>query len=248
MDSPDRWWINMTLTKLKLMLFAGILSTGFGSDYSFKIQYGMTSYPDIGSMEAFQDMVEGGYADLGIPVKSVQSFPAVPELGFQMIRNFPGLSVGIFMNNSASGGRFHYSDYSGSITFNYVLSNQRYGVILSTPEFKLGGLNFTQTMQLGRMPTTFKFDEVLEVWDITQTDRETVETLAYFIEPGLGVEFFTRNKLSVGAYLGAAITLTAKPYHLPGHDNATLRFENGDKFKADWKEVKLALSFSYSEN
>jgi len=240
----------MNFKIIKYLLLSGLISCAYGqnSDFSVKLQYGRINYNDLGSMKDFQQMIEATYAQLGLPVKSVQSFPDAPELTYIYVRDFPEISVGIFYNSSASGGRFHYADYSGSITFDYILNNQRYGFILSPPEFKLGFLRFSQTLQLGRMLSRFEFHEDVKVWDQTQTDRTSVETVVYFIEPGIDLKLINWHKWSLGTYLGANIPLFAKPYHLRRNEKAMLSFENGHKLKADWKEIKLGVTLTYAGN
>lgn len=239
----------MTIHRIKLTIMINLILFGFSlaQDFSVSIQYGLTSYNNLGSLREFQRMVKTTYEALDIPVKSVQSFPESPEMSFELLKLYHDHSIGFFYNQSASGGRYHYADYSGSVKLDYTLTNRRYGIVLKNPAMEFKAFRFFYSVQLGFMPTIFEFSESLVVWDNNQTEEIHLETIAYFSEPGFGFEIMNFGDYSIGGYVGYAITIISNPYHLPNNENATLEFDNGRKLQPDWTEVKVRLTLTYSK-
>jgi len=226
-----------------LQLLASLVQSAdtTGNKHHFDVSGSQTIYWGAESLKEFEESIEGQYASIGIPLKVVQSLPATPSLRVRVLRYFPRYSAGAAFSLSGTGGRLHYADYSGSATVDYKISNNSYSLVVRSKNFGNSKIRFHQANQINLKQSVCILTETVEVWDESTSDKLTMESLAYSVEPGVEIEMAVFDGLSFGFYMGADITMYADAFHLPGNKNAKLQFGQGQELKPDWIELNIGL-------
>jgi len=232
------------MTKVFLGLCLSVMAFASNSNIRINIHYGMTNHLSNGTLGKFENAVFDTYKAYGIPIKKVQSFPSVPEFHVELSKKLTKLVWGCFYNQSSTGGRIHYSDYSGEIRFDYVLSNRSFGFLFRYPLNENKVFSFKESLLMGIMPTTFSFEESIQIGSDRSEDAITVETLGYFFEPGLLIDYKFHKHFSFGVYSGIKSFVISEPYTMGSGYLAT---SGGKKVKADWIEFKVMFRLGFRD-
>ncbi|NQV50982.1 MAG: hypothetical protein HQ507_10815 [Candidatus Marinimicrobia bacterium] len=212
----------------------------------FNISYGQTTQLYGESLQEFEQLIKNAYQDMDIPLEIVQSFPSSAMLRYELTRSFGKLQLGLFYANSATGGRLHYADYSGSAAVDHIMDNSYFGINIQHCLIQGAHVSVLQSNQLGMLRSSYETTEKIKIWDEETSEHYSFESTAYFIEPGLEINFVLLKFINIGAYVGPKLFIYALPYHLP--DNKDDKLTSGyNKFvKPDWIEANVALKIGFS--
>lgn len=67
----------------------------------------------MSDLKDFQVQIRGGY---GVEMRQVETFPGYLNFSGNLLFGFNKFYVGVLAGHTSTGGRLHYSDYSGSMT------------------------------------------------------------------------------------------------------------------------------------
>jgi len=229
------------------LVCAGVLS-GYETPGSlhFNIYYGQTSQLHGESLQEFEQLIKTAYEDMDIPLEIVQSFPSSVMLRYEVTRSFGKLQLGLSYANSATGGRLHYADYSGSATVDHIMDNSYFGVNIQYCLIQGAHVGILQSNQLGMLQSSYETTETIKIWDEATSNHISFESTAYFIEPGLEINFNLLDFINVGAYVGPKLFIYSLPYHLPDNKDAKLTSGYNNFVKPDWIEANVALKIGVS--
>ncbi len=150
---------------------------GYGS-------YGMNT------LESLQDELVDEFSLIAPSVIAVESFPAHWNYQISFSRKLnAGLKIGLFIGYGSTGGRIHYSDYSGEIKSDQIVTFKSFGGLV---EFLLGkteSLNFVISLQTGVLFSDLTLTNSFSIYSETETAEIEFESTGIGFEPAFGIEF-----------------------------------------------------------
>ncbi len=224
-----------------------------GSVYSqARLQLFVKANYNFFTMKDMKDMQNEFLTDMklsGINGSVTESYPAHP--GFQIGFLFPvkkdpedDILLGAFMDFASTGGRVHYSDYSGEIRYDQIASSFSLGALvhmnMTRSDPFLVDLCISPRFIFSTLENEF-FTRVGESSD-KQTYKFTAKSVA--IEAGI-----TPALKYGGLYIGLPVTylLAFKSFLLyERYGEAYLVNKNNDRLTIDWSGIKIGLMLKYS--
>lgn len=198
------------------------------------------------SMNDLKEIQKGIGSSFPIQGQITDQFPGTTyyEAGFikdsEDRKPFYGLAL-LYMS---TGGRVQYTDYSGSLTSDQLVScigfSIPFGLILN-PEstFKLR-LDLRPGILLNSLEVTYE----ASIGSQTQNDATRFRSVNFFFQPTLNVE---RNLGSFTAFagLGYHFSIVSGKVILEGNDNAYLLTPDGKQAGLNWSGVRVAVGIGY---
>lgn len=209
---------------------------GQGSSVRFKIGYGTYQ------MNQLKDLQKAIVTTLPVRGKATQSFPAY--WNFQMkylYKTSDKNRIGAFIDYASTGGRIAYSDYSGELKVDNVVS--RYGLGVSE-EYVLAqkdALSLSGLIEASALYSRLMMDSFVKINDQSQKDLAKLKSLGLALEPGLLGEGKI-SKMTIGLSVGYQLSF-CKPFHLKGERKAILtNTETNKKVNPNWSGIRLGAT------
>ncbi|QQS35988.1 MAG: hypothetical protein IPM56_17395 [Ignavibacteriales bacterium] len=224
-----------------------------GSVYSqARLQFFVKAGYNFFTMKDMKDLQNEFLNDMkltGINGAVTESYPAQPgfQFGFLLpIKRDPedDILLGAFMDFASTGGRVHYSDYSGEIKYDQIATSFSLGALLQ--------INMTRSdpfiMDLCISPrvifSTLNNEFLTRIGDTSQKETFRFTATSIAIEPGL------TPAVKFGAlYVGLPVTylLSFRSFLLyEKYSEAYLVNKNNDRLTIDWSGFRAALMLKYS--
>lgn len=198
------------------------------------------------SMSQLKDLLNFQNRGNGIPPSRVlEEYPAYYTFTGQIDAEFfEKIRFGIIVGYTSTGGRIHYSDFSGEISLEHLVSSLQVGVtaerlFIKNERFELGFYT-----RVSMLMTSLDFDNKLDLGVLS--DRILVETRSksIAISPGFRFRKAIFKGFYIGAGIGALIDIGATA-HLKGNTDALLLDGQGKELKANWSGLRLNLTLGF---
>jgi hypothetical protein len=234
------------------ILFAVILSLLCSLFYRTEAQVFVKlnyNFYNMGSLKDLQRELLSDLTTQGIDAKITESFPA--HLGFQIgllfLLNPSGdrdLWLGGFYDYATTGGRVHYSDYSGEVGVDQVANAYSVGatIALSASDDELLKLDVSLSARLIFSDLDNEF--LLRIGDEEQKETLSFSSFSFGVEPAI-IPSIVLSDFNLGLPVSYLVAIpTTLEYSR--NSNAYLVNKSGDKVSIDWSGFKLGLLVKYS--
>jgi hypothetical protein len=169
----------LILVILQLFLF---LSVHAQEKSSLIFRIGMGNY-SMKSQKLFQNDFS---KRLGIPFRKVHEFPNFPTFGGAMgFTISDAASMGLWGEFASTGGRLHYSDYSGHAMLDQVLTSFQIGPYFQVRLNKSDAWPFYFTAHGSVSTTTENIKSEFKVWSQSELERIKLKATNFGLRPGL---------------------------------------------------------------
>lgn len=231
------------IKKISLILFAFIVivsAQSISPTFSIRLLGGYNTYKMSDLVKLQETIVTGIRSDIDIPVKAVESFPAYYNFQLQLfLLSYNSYSFGVMYDYASTGGRIHYSDYSGQIKIDQLVFQKSFGGILKktftdSGSVISGALNLKGFLIWSQM----EYSEFLEIGSSSDETSYTFKSFSLGIEPA--IDFFVNmDGFLVGMEMGYRLVVPTD-FTLESNSDATLE-NNGDSVKAQWNGFNVSL-------
>ena len=211
-----------------------------------KLNYNFSNMSDLKDL---QRELQSDLTTQGIEAQITEAYPA--HLGFQIgllfLLNPSGdrdLWLGGFYDYATTGGRVHYSDYSGEVKADQVANAYSVGGIISLSASDDELLKLDVSLSARLIFSDLDNEFLIRIGDEEQKETLSFSSLSFGIEPAITPSIVLSNfnlGLSV-SYLASIPT----SLEYSRNSNAYLVNKSGDKVSIDWSGLKLGLLVKYS--
>jgi len=207
----------------------------------FRVGYGTYS---MKSQKKFQHEYN---INSNVRLIKVHSFPYFPTLGISL--NFPvspSFSLGIWGEYASTGGRLHYSDYSGYAVMDQVLSTLQAGPFIQYRVNKSTSWPFYFTLHGSFAHTIEKLTSEIKVNGKLDNEFFKLKSLNYGIRPGIMIAHHLNLfvfQMGVGSELQIHGELKDKR-----KKDIIFRTSDGKNLTAQWDGIRLTFGIGFKLN
>jgi len=210
--------------------------------FHVEVGYSKFSLSDLKSFqkEIYKDILKGLGGELDIPIKIVDNFPGYLSYRFEYYNPFfRKQGIGLFLEYNSSGGRIHYSDYSGEISVKQLIQGFSSGISIKNQILP----SFT-----GELYYSIYLDATYNILDIEEKTRlgtSHQESNTQFASLSLGVEpsiYFKKDILENKFFV---ISFGYRVTHdfgltLSNNDEAKLKDSSANQVRVQWDGWKIS--------
>jgi hypothetical protein len=207
---------------------------------------------DFYNMSDLKDLQSEFLSDLtiqGIDAQITESYPA--HLGFQIgllfLLNPSGdrdLWLGGSYDYATTGGRVHYSDYSGEVKVDQVANAYTVSGIISLSASHHEFLKLNVSLSAGLIFSDLDTELLIRIGDEEQKETLSFSSLSFGLEPAITPSIVLSN-FNLGLSISYLVSIPSS-LEYNRNRNAYLINKNGDKVSIDWSGVKLGLLIMYT--
>lgn len=207
-----------------------------------RVKLGYGSY-DMNDLEDVQNFLIDVYSQYQIPVVSVDNFPPFWNFQIQYARKLNNsFSLSGFFGYASTGGRVHYSDYSGEIKSEQLVSANFYGAggeyIFNPAEpFK-----YFISFQASIIFSSLELNDMIRIYDETTSSTTKLNSTGIGIEPSAGLEFNLMSilfRFEVGLFLDFEGTFYFE-------EDPDVEFKiDGNEISPNWMGYRIGFSIGY---
>jgi hypothetical protein len=181
-----------------LLLFI-IAENNFCQNYSFRFKASYGTY-NLEEITGFHRLLRNEVSSIGINPKIVKEFP--PYLNFQVQFYFmrDDYNLGLFLGKASTGGRITYSDYSGEVTINTIISKYPIGITVEKFINRHGNLSLFVIAQLSYILSYLDVNEYLKIFSENQINSLEFISHGIGFEPGVGLDYNYKSFLLRGEF------------------------------------------------
>jgi hypothetical protein len=234
------------------LLFAVILSLLYSLFSKTDAQVFVKFNYNFFNMSSLKDLQRELLSDLttqGIDAQITESYPA--HLGFQIgllfLLNPSGdrdLWLGGFYDYATTGGRVHYSDYSGEVKADQIANAYSVGGIISLNASDDELLKLDVSLSARLIFSDLDNEFLLRIGEDEQKETLSFSSFSFGIEPTITPSIVLSN-FNLGLPVSYLVSIpTTLEYSR--NSNAYLVNNSGDKVSIDWSGLKLGLLVKYS--
>jgi hypothetical protein len=179
---------------------------------------------------------------IGPEPKTLSSFPSYYGYGLSVINSFgQRFALGLTGDFYTTGGRNYYADYSGSYSYDLLVSSVNLGIVAGY------GIPFAKRHKLGLELTGGKKFSFLKEEEKLVLSTNGYDNSYYFrggslfIKPVIRYDFSIAEILSVGAYFGAEYNPKSYPHD---KNNNYLEDYLHHKISINWSGIRFGLHCS----
>jgi hypothetical protein len=230
--------VNIILTVLMLLFHQDLLKAQLisKSNFSFGVTAGVGKYSQSDLKEINSKMAN----QLIFETKLVNDFPPTFFWGVHFAYQMsPRLFWGPDYQFHTTGSRLGYRDYSGSYSYDQILSCNSIAVKVENLLFKKGVTSFGLCMTGGINLSGWKIIEKVTIGKQTESSLTKLFAARPFIYPSIRLKHSFLDFLSVSAASGYSIDLGGK-YRIKNNGRTT------SDFVASWSGPRLEINFDYS--
>jgi hypothetical protein len=203
------------------------------------------AYFAMGNMKIFQKQLS---SDFPVNPEITSSFPPFWNFEFSLTNVSRGLVTGGAINYTSTGGRIYYSDYSGMVSVDKLLSHVGISGIIGG-KININHEKYLLLAQLrpSLMMTTFTIKSDQSVG--SQSDNESYK----FTSLGLSFQptFSATRKFGhfgLQAFAGYNLNVLQGKLYLEDGDDAYITMDDEKPLKADWSGFRVSFGLSYQVN
>lgn len=236
---------NILIACLCLFSIYNTAYSQFARSVCVKGGYNFFSMSDL---KNFQHGLQDDLIQQGIGAKITDSYPG--HYGFQAGLQIPlallsakEIRIGGFIDFTSTGGRVHYSDYSGEIKIDQKATAISLGATISFSAYTKDIFQLYFDLNARIIFSKFKNEFSSRLFDETETQTLDFSSVSFGFEPTLvpSINVYPFNfGLSFSYMLALPTTLQFSEY-----DDANLLDKNGDEVTIDWSGFKLGLVAKY---
>lgn len=217
-----------------------------------KANYTVTSRIGIGtyhmrSLKNLMTRAQKTYLSQNIPVEKVHYFPAHSNIQLQVTRGLNAThSLGGYLEYASTGSRVDYRDYSGKIGSDMIVEMIGAGGLYENQMNKiLNKYNLIASFQLSAIYTIVKTRDYIEIHGNSESLGADLRSVSFGIEHGYRLQ--TQWKEYIFGIYGGFLFNIGFPLHIAGRQNYEIQNASGDKIKAEWMGLRLALMVGFHQ-
>ena len=215
-----------------VLFFVMLTISGFGQNTQlrFKAGFGTYSMSELKSLQ--RATLNNLTANFDVPVTVVDNFPGQFQPQVQLVWPIGSdYHTGLIVDYASTGGRLHYSDYSGNIKVDHILSRYAVGWTIEKVERRWQHATFSGFLGVLGMRSKMRIEGTVQLFD--EVDEEKVNAVAYGIGilPGAALES-QLGSLVIRIEIGGEYNFSAD-LHLVDDKNAKFRVGQ-DGIGAQW--------------
>lgn len=204
--------------------------------FTVSVNMGQGSY----KMSALKDYTDYLRTTTGVNAKIISDFPSYLfyELNAQWV-NDKNLLAGFNYNFGSTGARVNYSDYSGSINSDLLLSFNSYSFSLGVHR-KMGSMWSVQAdLRPSLVSTRLIYNMDIDVNNNSYySSSVTLRSMNFALQPTITVNG-KWGRLGANAFAGYNLTVAAGKFSTIGGDNLLLNYPDHNELQADWSGLRV---------
>lgn len=226
-----------------LFLFAGSL---FGQFASAGFRLGAGTYA-MGELNEFQS---ARISESGLPLKTMESYPASPNYRFEVAYN--GIKfinkIGLFYVFNSTGTRSTITDYSGRADLDAIINGNQIGLTAEHNLYNFRKFEFCAYVEGSYISTIFKTEDKIEVYPVEYSSSIKHEFVSkgFSTEPGVSVQYYILKFLRIKMNLGYLLDFSG-PLHSKDevYDKIVL---DGEEVNPDWSGLRAGFQLDFLFN
>jgi hypothetical protein len=184
----------------------------------------------------------------GIPAEAVESFPPYYGLEFQLLfiaKSDPGKEyhVGLFFDQSSTGGRIDYKDYSGEIKVDQLFKAFSIGPIGEITKDVGNNFNLAVALKIPLIFGSFKIKSESRLGTMTNSQEIDFSAFTVGLEPGISLSYLF-HKVSIGINMDWLIAFPSS-YTLDSNSDLKLLNQSGDPVSIGMNGARFGLALGY---
>ncbi len=215
---------------LTLMLISGI----YGQSVEISGAVGVGSYR-MSDLKDWQNLLVIINA---LPLEKTESFPVFVNFSGSISYHRKNLGVGLIAFSESTGGRLAYSDFSGSLFSDQLLSSIAVGPFVSRRLKQDSPLSFSAAILYYRSFLDLR-DEVT-ILGATQITTEELVSSALAVQPAIQYEFKITEIFRIAPEFGYMVFGWRQALHLKENNEVFLQV-NGNRADADWSGFRARV-------
>ena len=230
--------IKITLTVLILLIYQDLLQAQeiSKSNFSIGITAGIGKYFQSDLKEINSDVAN----QLSFETTLIDNFPSTFFLGVHLAyKKSPRFYFGPDYQFHTTGSRLGYKDYSGSYSYDQILSCNSIALKIENFLFKTGVTLFGLSMTSGVNLSNWKIIEKVTVGKQIESSLTKLFAVRPFIYPSIKLKYSIIEFLSISMAAGYSIDLGGK-YRIKYPDKSTF------DLTAKWTGPRVELNIDYS--
>jgi len=236
---------NILITCLCLFIIYNTAYSQFARSVYVKGSYNFFNMSDLKNLqqEFYDDLIQQG-----IGAKITDSYPA--HYGLQAglliplaLSSAKEIRLGGFVDFTSTGGRVHYSDYSGEIKIDQKATAVSIGATISFSAYTKDIFQLYLDLNTRIIFSKLKNEISSRLFEQTETQTLDFSSVSFGFEPAIvpSINVYPFNfGISVSYMLALPTTLQFSAY-----DGANLLNKNGDEVTINWSGFKLGLIAKY---
>lgn len=200
-------------------------------DLSFKLGQGIYSMKNL---KSFNETI---IQSLPIKAKVVDNFPKTLFFEGDISYNKGFLYYGISYSHFSTGSRVTYSDYSGELTYDQILSSNSIGPIVKIVLNKTQKIHFIPYLSTKIIGTKYKLLENIKIF--TQTNSKTTEFTSTGLILNFGMDVICKiRNAGFGVFCSYSIDSDNDLYK--GDKKVVL--DNNERFSTNWSGIRFGFT------
>lgn len=206
------------------------------------IKLGYGSY-DMSDMERVQDFLIDLYSQQQIPLASVDNFLPYWNYQIQYARKLnDSFKLSGFLGYASTGGRVHYSDYSGELKSDQTVTANFFGTGFEYYINSSEQIRYFIAAHISIIFSSLEISNLMRIYDQSSSSTNKFNSTGFGIEPSTGVEFYLMSillRFEAGFLLNTQGTFYFK-------ENPDIKFKlNGKEISSDWMGYRIGFSIGY---
>jgi hypothetical protein len=226
---------------VSILLLSGVIRAQ--DNYNLiRLKLGYGSY-NMSDLERIQNFLIDIYAQQQIFVTAVDKFPPYWNYQVQFLRKLnDSFGLSGFFGYASTGGRIHYSDYSGEIKSDQVVSANLYGagceyIFNPSEPFK-----YFIAFQASIIFSSLELNDMIRIYSETASATTKLNSTGVGIEPSAGLEF---NLMSLLFRFEAGVFFNFEgTFYFEEDPDVDFKLE-GNEISPNWMGYRIGFSIGY---
>ena len=222
-----------------------LAEAGFAQTYGARFRMSYNSYQMSALRELENDIINSLHAG-GVRTRKFHSFPGYIGYQVHLMRHVDSsrTALGLLFDYASTGSRIHYSDYSGEILIDQVLSRIGFGLILEVLPITLKSFNIITSLQLIAANSELTIDESIRVFDEGQENISRFEAFNIHAAPMIAamVEY---GHFNIQAEIGFETTIAKNSLGSKQRGGGVLKTQKGIPVMPQWNGIRLAIVMGF---
>ena len=178
----------------------------------------------------------------GIPFRTIHEFPNFPTFGGALgSRVSNTASIGLWGEYASTGGRLHYSDYSGHALLDQVLTSFQVGPYFQVRLNKSDAWSFYFTAHGSVSTTTVNIKSEIKIGSESEIERISLKATNYGLRPGL---MLARSVGVLNFQLGAGTEILSARA-LKSDKDMVIKSSNTEELTAQWNGWRMTFGVGF---
>jgi len=230
-----------SLLVVNLLLLSGAVCAQ--DNYNFiRLKLGYGSY-NMSDLERIQNLLIDIYSQQQIPVTAVDKFPPYWNYQVEFLRKLnDSFGLSGFFGYASTGGRIHYSDYSGEIKSDQTVTANLYGIGVEYYFNPLESLRFFSSVNFSLIFSSLELNDFFRIYNESTGSITKFNSFGIGIEPSVGIEYEISSLLfrfDLGLLLNGQ-----GAFYFEEQPDVALKI-NGDEISPDWMGYRFGFSVGF---